>query len=92
MFTGITDKQGRLEVEKIGPGMFTITEILTDNQKERYESPDSRNIEVLENSDVNVVRFENKAKDTEVNLQKAVAMEILKELSLLLRGRPYGEI
>lgn len=50
VYTGSTDKDGRLEVKGMKPGKYTVNEILTDEQKQSYESlGGDKEVEIKEN-------------------------------------------
>lgn len=56
--------------DDILPGIYTVTEVMTDKQKARYHQPESQTKEIDKDSADFVFHFENKAKRTPIKLVK----------------------
>lgn len=67
---GTTNRLGFIAHEKMEPGTYTVSEILTDQQKLRYKQPRSQTIELLEEGSTGTVIFENVAKTTPLKIIK----------------------
>lgn len=67
---GTTNKFGLITYEEIEPGTYTVSEILTEQQKLRYRQPQSQTIELLEKGSTGTVIFENVAKTTPLEIIK----------------------
>lgn len=68
----VTDSGGMVSVNDILPGEYTVTEILTDDQKKHYETPQPQTKTVTEDSGSTdfVFACENKVKWSDVSLKK----------------------
>lgn len=66
----VTDKTGQYLTDEIEPGTYTIKELLTDKQKERYMTPEPQTVEIKEKGQGAIVEFENKARRSKVALEK----------------------
>lgn len=66
----ITDETGQFITEEVQPGTYTITEVLTEKQAERYEMPESKIVKITEAEQGTIVNFENEAIRTEVKVHK----------------------
>lgn len=81
-----TDRYGQYEDNDMEPGTYTITEILTDEQKARYEKPQSQTIKLSEN-DTKSVFFVNEAKTTEVRLKKKSSDGNIEGIEFTITGK-----
>lgn len=66
----ITDEDGTAMLKEIELGEYTVTEILNDEQKLRFEEPRSQTVSVKEDGKTVRISFVNKSKTTPVMLKK----------------------
>lgn len=78
-----TDETGEIIIDDIMPGTYTVTEVLTDEQKKHFKQPDpqTQTLEGNDSEEVTIVpeplifTFNNEPKWTEVTLKKTNAKE-----------------
>lgn len=86
-----TNKYGQYIDEDLEPGTYKITEILTDEQKARYEQPRSQKITLNDNATESVF-FVNEAKTTEVKIKKKSSDENIEGIEFTITGKyAWGE-
>ncbi len=83
----ITDSTGQFITEKLQPGTYTVTERLTDEQKQRYWQPDPQTVEITEGGKGAIVNFENKARRTVIEVIKTSEDGNVEGVQFSVKGR-----
>lgn len=84
-----TGRSGQYVTEHIRPGIYTVTEEMTDSQKKRYRQPKPKRVEVTPDSAESIVfTFVNQPIQIPVRLQKASADGVLEDVEFTITGTP----
>jgi len=88
-----TDENGRISYKNIGAGLYTIIEEMSKKQSARYYiDKSSQTIELKEGDKVGNVKFENKARMTDVKLKKSSPDGEIEGIEFTLTGKTdFGE-
>ena len=86
---GETDESGQFVMNRVQPGEYTVTELMSDSQKLRYRQPQSQKKTVTAGGDeVIAFSFVNEALLIPVRLQKASADGQIENVEFTLTGTP----
>lgn len=90
---GMHEETGTEGIDPITPGEYTVTEVPTDEQSERYHTPQAQKVEYTGGKTAALVfRFDNKAKRTPVRLKKTSMDGKIAGINFLLSGETaYGD-
>lgn len=81
-----TDETGQYMTEEMEPGTYTITEILTEEQNKRYETPEPQIVEINDSGQGAIVNFKNKAKRTRVVVKKTCEEGMVQGVEFAIKG------
>lgn len=86
-----TGADGKIEIQELKAGTYTVTEIMTDEQMMRYRQPESQTVTLVEDSEnLAVLSFENKAIYHPVKLKKLSADRKVAGIEFEITGKKYA--
>ena len=88
----VTDGDGTALLEDVELGEYTVTELLSEEQKARFEEPESQSVSVKEDGQTVSVPFINISKSTQVTLKKICIDGNVSDVEFIISGKTaWGE-
>ena len=89
----VTDEDGTAFLEDVELGEYTVTEILSEEQKVRFEEPESQSVSVKEDGQTVSVSFTNMSRSTPVTLKKVCVDGNVSDIDFKIYGETaWGEV